>query len=380
MNFFGRHKKICLLLLILLVLVVGWLGYCKVTANRMPKIADLTFIKVKRGDIENTISAVGNIEPLEYVDLGSQVSGRIVKLHADLNDKVTKGQLLAEIDDSLYKAQLDSSKAVLSNLQAQLKQVEAELKLAKLQYERAKKLYANKAISREKLEDTDATYRVNLAKIEALKAQIRQAKSSIETDMTNLGYTRIYATMDGTVTDLPVKEGQTINANQSTPVIMQIAQLDKMSIKAEVSEADIASIYPGMPVYFTVLGNDTRKWYSTVRRIEPTPTVESDVVLYYVLFDVDNTDNYLRIQMSTQAFFVLEKAENTLLVAREQLDKQGRVCMVENDTIIHKEFEKGISNRFQVEVKSGLKEGDEIATVCRDTGSTNNRSKKTKKS
>lgn len=363
----SSHTKRNLLIILVVISAGVWVWFHYFANNKKVDIKSLTKITLKHGNIENTISAVGKIEPFEYVDLGAQVSGRIDKLYVDVGDSVKKKQLLAQIDPTIYQASLDSSKAALDSLQAELKQYQAEAKLANLQYNRAKKLFESKAVSREKLEDAEASYKVAQAKIEAVKAQIRQARSTIKTNTTNLGYTKIYATLDGIVTSQSVKEGETINANQTTPVIMQIAQLNKMTIKAEVSEADISSIEIGMPVYFTILGNDERRWEGKVRKIEPTPTVESDVVLYYVLFDVDNPDNYLRVQMSTQSFFVLSKTEDVLVVDKAYLDKQGRVCVIENGRIVHKAFEKGTENRFLVEVKSGLTTGQEILAECPDT-------------
>lgn len=365
-NVSASHFKRNCILGTILVIVIFLTWFLWPGRRQQIDVSKLAKVHVKRGTIENTISAVGKIEPFEYVDLGAQVSGRIEKLYVDIGDAVKKGQLLAQIDPSIYQANLDYSKAALDSLQAELKQYNAEAQLAKLQYNRAKKLYESKAVSKERLEDAESAYKVSLARIESLKAQIRQARSTIKTNTTNLGYTKIYATMNGIVTNQPVKEGETINANQTTPVIMQVAQLSKMTIRAEVSEADISSITIGMPVYFTILGNDERRWEGHVRKIEPTPTVESDVVLYYVLFDVDNMDNYLKIQMSTQSFFVVDRTENVLMVDKAYLDSQSRVCILEQGKIIKREFEQGVQNRFSVEVKSGLAEGEEILASCKD--------------
>ncbi len=150
--------------------------------------------------------------------------------------------------------------------------------------------------------------------MQSLRAQIKAAQATLDGNLANLGYTKIYAPMDGTVVVQDTREGQTVNSTQSVAVVAQIANLDVMTVWAQVAEADVNSIAPGMPAYFTTLGAPERRWQGTVRQVQPTPTTTNDVVLYNVLLDVDNPERKLLPAMTVQAFFVQAEAKDALLV------------------------------------------------------------------
>ncbi len=327
--------------------------------------------ELSQGDIENVVTSQGSVEPKEYVDVGAQVSGQLKKLHVDIGDDVKKGQLIAEIDPQIYESKVLVDKAKLKTLRAQLKEQKAQITFAKKQYERNMRLIVANAVSKETLEDSETNYEVAKAQEESLKAQIEEAQSTLEGDETNLGYTKIYAPMDGTIVEQTTREGQTVNSSMSAPTIVTVANLDIMTIRAQVAEADINSIKVGMPVYFTTLSGD-RKWEATVRQVLPTPEIINDVVLFNVLVDVDNKDRQLMSDMSTQMFFQLDTAQNVLLLntaalgqripARDNNNgKAYKVSVMGKDNKLEdKIIYVGIYTRTEVEVKSGLAIGDKV--------------------
>lgn len=331
--------------------------------------------KVERKRIEKSISAQGMLEPLSYVDLGSQVSGQIVKIHVELGDKVKKGQLLLEIDPTTYAARVEQDRASIKKLEADLKSRKLSLELAEDQFKREEELFKSGFSSQETYDAARINYRKAEADIESLNAQISQSKSTLKQNESNLSYTKIYSSMDGTVVSLPVKVGQTINASMSTPNIMQIAKLDIMTVKAQVSEADISNITDDMKMYFTTLGDSERKWYGKVRMIEPTPdTSTSNVVLYNVLADVENPGGELKISMSVQAYFIEAEADNALVVpisyVRRDKDRVQYVNVIDaGDKITKKTIKTGVSTRLEVEITEGIKEGDKLAVVSNGAAS-----------
>ncbi|MFN3580754.1 MAG: efflux RND transporter periplasmic adaptor subunit [Pseudomonas sp.] len=289
--------------------------------NRAPAYSS---VRVERSDIEDSITALGTLEPLDYVDVGTQVSGQLKQLHVQLGDTVEQGQLLAEIDPTVYLARVEASTAQLANLQAQLADREAQHTLARLQAERQQGLIELDATSREAVESAEATLRSASAQIAAIKAQIRQTESSLKGDQADLDYTRIYAPMAGTVVQQLANRGQTLNANQTAPIVVQIADLSTMTVRTQVSEADISRLKPGMPAYFSTLGQPQRRWEGSLRQILPTPEVINNVVLFNALFDVPNPDGDLLPQMSAQVFFVNAAAENVLTIPVAALGQQNR--------------------------------------------------------
>jgi len=267
-----------------------------------------------RGNIEDTVTATGTLQPKDYVDVGTQVSGQLKRLLVDIGAVVTKGQLLAEIDPTVYQSKVDADHAQLLNQKAQIADKQAQLVLAKLQFARQQNLARDNATTNDALQVAEATQHSALAQLDAFKAQMQQTESTLHGDEASLGYTKIYAPMAGTVVSQAAKQGQTLNANQQAPVVMRIADLSTMTVYAQVSEADVPKLRVGMDVYFMTLGGDNRRFYGKLRQISPTPTVVNNVVLYDALFEVPNPDQALMTQMTAQVFFVASSAKDAVLV------------------------------------------------------------------
>jgi macrolide-specific efflux system membrane fusion protein len=310
---FISRRPYLFLSLILLALLSGGLVWKFGLANNNDKV-QFTTATIERGNIENLVTATGILQPRDYVDVGAQVSGQLKTLLVEVGSEVKKGDLLAEIDATVYAANVDSTRAQLTSQQAQLRDREAQLKLAEINYKRQKNLHAADATTREAVETAEAQLTSVRAQLDMLKAQIKQTESNLRAQEANLDYANIYAPMDGTVVSIASRQGQTLNANQTAPTIMRIADLSTMTVQTQVSEADVGKLRVGMPVYFTTLGSQGRRWYSTLDRIQPTPEVLNNVVLYNALFDVPNEQRVLMTQMSTQVFFISDQVNDALLV------------------------------------------------------------------
>lgn len=323
---------------------------------------------VQRAHLEDTVSATGTLQPRDYVDVGTQVSGQVKTLHVEIGDVVKKGDLLAEIDPAVYLAKVDADQAQLANLQAQLAERQAQSKLAEQKAQRQANMMREQATTAEAVQTAQAELESAKAQIDAIRAQIQQTRSSLRGDQANLGYTKIYAPMAGTVVTQAAKEGQTLNANQSAPIVLRIADLSIMTVQSQVSEADVSRLRPGMPVYFTTLGEQRKRWYGTLRQINPTPTVTNNVVLYDALFEVPNPDGALMTQMTTQVFFVVAEAKDALVVPVSALRRTGpgkaTVNLLNSDGKVEtREVTLGVSNRVSAQVLSGLEEGERVATT-----------------
>lgn len=292
--------------------------------------------EVSRGDIENSVLATGVLEATKMVSVGAQVSGQVKRMYVQLGDEVKQGQLIAQIDSVRQENDLKTAEASIKNQQAQLAVKLATLAKVEAEYNRQQAMYAQDATSRAELESALASYKTAQADIAAMNAQIEQSRLTLATAKEDLGYTQIVAPMDGTIVAIVTEEGQTVNANQSAPTIVKLAKLDTMTIKAEISEADVMKVQEGQNVYFTTLGDSTTKHYATLRQVEPAPnsintennntsSSSSNTAVYYnALFDVPNEDGKLRIDMTAQVYIILDEAKNVLTIPAAAIQSSNR--------------------------------------------------------
>ncbi|MDX9885459.1 efflux RND transporter periplasmic adaptor subunit [Thauera sp.] len=394
-----------LLILVPALLAGAWYAWPQVFGKRDP-LTGYQFSTVQRGDIEDVVTATGTLQPRDYVDVGAQVSGQLRKIHVEVGDTVNAGDLLAEIDPTVYRARVDASRAQLKNLRAQLKDREAQLALAQIQLRRQRALMAEDATTKESLQTAEASAKSAEAQLEAVRAQIEQIESTLRGDEASLQYARILSPMAGTVVSITARQGQTLNTNQQAPVVMRIADLSTMTVQTQVSEADVSRLELGMEAYFTTLGGSGKRWQGKLEKIEPTPTVTNNVVLYNALFDVLNPDGLLMTQMTAQVFFIVSQAKDVLLVPMAALTqgaprapqlsppaspgnangtgrgmgagagqgrngaaaasagpRQGTVKVAdERGGVQERKVELGVSNRVQTQVLSGLAEGERVVS------------------
>jgi len=364
-----RWKKILSLVTVLSLIGGGWYSFAG--SAQKSQTGGFRPVSALQGTIEEVITAQGKLEPKEYVDVGTQVSGQLKTIHVEIGDAVEKDQLLAEIDRRVYQAQVEANEARLKSLKAQLNEQQAQLTLAKQNLKRNQNLIAANAISQQVVQESEAEAAVAEARVGATQAQIKEVESNLAGNRTNLEFTRIHAPMAGTVTTRTAREGQTLNANQTAPIILQIANLETMTVRAQVAEADVTRLKEGMPAYFTTLGDAERRWEGTVRQVLPSPEVINDVVLYHVLIDVQNEGRRLMTGMSTQVFFLLGKAENVPVIPAEALNERepgednekGKAYRVRvltesgpEERIIH----AGLQTRTQAQVTAGLAGGERL--------------------
>lgn len=364
----NRQRFVIYAILVLLAGFFIWRHYHK--GDEISYITDT----VRRQDVEKVVNAAGEVRAMELVTVGAQVSGKIEKLYVSVGQEVKEGDLIAEIDSTTQQNEVDINNAKLKSYQAQLEAAETSLKIAKKQYERAQSLKKQKAISEEDLENAEDVYKTAKSTVTQLESSIKETEISLSTAKTNLGYTKITAPLDGTVVSVPVKVGQTINANMNTPTIVQVADLSHMEILIEISEGDIVNIKPGVKVTYSILADPSKVYETTLKSIDPgltlltngeyTEVVGADQAIYYYgRLVVPNDDRHLRIGMTTQNVIYVEDVKDALVVPSLAVkgDTEGQyVEILTNKGVRRRAIETGISDGLIVEVKTGVNEDDEV--------------------
>jgi macrolide-specific efflux system membrane fusion protein len=370
-NFLNRWR-FALAALVLLVLAVGVKFYFFPT-KKAPAFVTAT---AALGDLEQSVLATGTLQAFKQVSVGAQASGQIKSLSVALGDSIKKGQLIAEIDSMKQENDLRNTQAALLSAEALLGSRQALLKQAELNFQRQKELLTADAISRQTYEQAEATLGTTRADIKTSEAQIAQVRIAADTAQVNLNYTRILAPMDGVVVALVAQQGQTVNANQSAPIIIKLALLDTITVKAQISEADVVRVKPGQKVYFTILGAPEKRYYTTLRSVDPAPdsivtdtatTVNTATAIYYNgLLDVPNPEGLLRISMTAQVYVVLNEAKGVITIPSAAIQQAGRrgptsVRVVNAAGKAEKrEVKVGMNNNVNAEILEGLAVGEKV--------------------
>ena len=377
---------------------------------------------VEVGDIENNVMASGKVKALNTVDVGAQVSGEVKRLYVEVGDEVKQGDLIAQIDQVTQKnslsneqASLEQSEAALQSAQAEslskqaslksayadLASRQSELKQAQSDFARLQDLVAIDAISQQEY-DTQATsvetakaavanaraaidtakaaVATTEANINSQQAALRKSRTNVSTAEEDLSYTTIRAPISGTVVSITTEQGTTVNANQTAPTLVTLADLSTVRINAQISEADVINVSAGMPAYFNIIGNPDQQYDATLTAIEPAPeqissTSSTDAAIYYVGYvEVPNPDRLFRIDMTAQIYIIVNEAKNALLVPstviqekRSKGKEKGKAAtgkfvrvLKEDGTVEERTVEVGIDNRVNAQILSGLKEGEEV--------------------
>ena len=420
----------------LVIIALGVLAYKtlkpkEVTPNYLTATAEI-------GDIENNVMASGKVKALNTVDVGAQVSGEVTRLFVEVGDEVQKGDLIAQIDQVTQKnslsneqASLEQSEAALQSAraeslsrqaglksaQADLASRQAELRQAQADFSRLQGLLAIDAISqqdydtqgtkvqtaqaavanaRASIDTAKAAIATTAANINSQQAALRKSQTNVSTAQEDLSYTTIRAPMSGTVVSVTTEQGTTVNANQSAPTIVTLADLSTVRINAQISEADVINVKAGLPVYFNIIGNPDQKYDSILKAIEPAPekisdTSSTDAAIYYVGYiEVPNTERRFRIDMTAQVYIVINQAKDALLIPSAALQPASKAGKSKNSknlttknttanadsdstatmanvrvlkadgTVVEQTVKVGINNRVNAEILSGLKKGDEV--------------------
>ena len=378
-------KKTKILIILLILGVGGYFVYDKFFKVKDEKVEFITK-KAKKGSFSKKVDATGEIFATELIDVGAQVSGQIKKLYVKLGDQVKKGDMIASIDSSTQQNSIDNKEAQLAIYKAQLESAKVALNIAKTQFDRENALFAKNATSKQEFESAKNTFSANSAKIKELEAQIKQTNIELSTAKINLGYTKITAPRDGTVVSVQVEEGQTVNANQTTPTIVNIADLSHVKMKMQIAEGDITKIKVGTPVEYSILSEPTKKFQTTVSSIDPGLTTLSDgsygssssskssyssssssssAVYYYAQSIVDNKDGILRIGMTTQNELLIANVEDAIIVPSIGIKKDENgtfVYVLKDGKPVKTAVKTGIKDNLDTQIISGINEGDEIIT------------------
>ncbi|KGI56557.1 efflux RND transporter periplasmic adaptor subunit [Campylobacter sp. MIT 97-5078] len=360
--------------LILIILIVYYFFFYNTNTNSYITQA------VSRTNIEQSIEAVGEVYAKEQVDVGAQVSGQIIKLYVDIGDRVKVGDLIAQIDKDKQQNELDITKAQLESTKANLESKKVALEIADNQYKREQKLYESKATSLESLESLKNNFYTLKANVAELEAQVVQLEISLKNAQKDLGYTTITAPMNGIIINVAVDEGQTVNANQNTPTIVKIANLDEMEVRMEIAEADVSKIKVGTAVKFATLNDPDTKYDAKIASIDPANTTQSDAtsggassssnstnsssaIYYYARFFVKNKDNFLRIGMSLENEIIVASASNVIAIPTYaiQSDQRGYYALVlENKKPVKRYIKLGIKDSLNTQITEGLSENDTL--------------------
>ena len=378
-------KKSKILIILLILGVGGYFVYDKFFKVKEEEVEFITK-KAKKGSFSKKVDATGEIFATELIDVGAQVSGQIKKLYVKLGDQVKKGDMIASIDSSTQQNSIDNKEAQLAIYKAQLESAKVALNIAKTQFDRENALFSKNATSKQEFESAKNTYSANSAKIKELEAQIKQTNIELSTAKINLGYTKITAPRDGTVVSVQVEEGQTVNANQTTPTIVNIANLSHVKMKMQIAEGDITKIKVGTPVEYSILSEPTKKFQTTVSSIDPGLTTLSDgsygssssskssyssssssssAVYYYAQSIVDNKDGILRIGMTTQNELLIANVEDAIIVPSIGIKKDENgtfVYVLKDGKAVKTAVKTGIKDNLDTQIISGINEGDEIIT------------------
>jgi len=338
------------------------------------------------GNIEATVLATGTIQAYKQVSVGAQASGQLKALHVALGDEVKSGDLIAEIDPMTEQQALLNAQAALDVVRAQRLAQVAVLKQAQLEFERQKQMLGENATPRATYETAEATLGSTRANIAALDAQIVQSQAAVDAAKVNLGYTRISAPMAGEVVAVITQQGQTVIASQIAPTIIKLARLDLVTVKAQISEADVVRVKPGQDVNFTILGDSDHHYVAKLRAVEPAPdsinseggiggaaaaaagasgAAANSAVYYNGLFDVRNDDRKLRIAMTVQVNIVLDQAKQVSIIPSAALisgpghEVSVRVVDTGGKPSIRRVV-VGINNNVNAQILSGLRPGERV--------------------
>ncbi|MDO1510177.1 MULTISPECIES: efflux RND transporter periplasmic adaptor subunit [unclassified Neisseria] len=329
-----------------------------------------------RMDIRQTVSATGEISAAQLVAVGSQASGQIKKLHVKLGQQVKKGDLIAEIDSTTQLNALNTNKAKLDTYKAQLHSAEIKQRTAEKKYKREKALWAENATSKAEFEDAEDMLAAAKASVAELKSLIRQTQIAINTAEADLGYTLISSPIDGTVVSIPVEEGQTVNANQTTPTIVQVADLSKMLNKMQIAEGDANKVKAGQTLMFTTLSMPDNSRKAVIDTVDPGLTTMSNgsyttstdttdtAIYYYARALVPNEDGALHIGMTTENTIVINQAEKVLsvpnLAVKTKDGKKTVRILGDKDQVQERAVKTGLSDGTNIQITEGVKEGEKV--------------------
>ena len=307
------NKKIIIILATVLALIIA---FCLFSTKKTKYITK----PVTKETITQYVEASGTIKPINTIAVGTQVSGTVAKIYVDYNSVVKKGDMLAELDPSLFQSNVDQSTAKLNNARASLSRATASLNYKKNNYQRYKNLYAKNYVSKDEVELAYSNYQQALAEVSSATAEVNAAQATLNNNLTNLGYSKITSPVDGTVILRAVDVGQTVAASFNTPTLFEVAKdLTQMQIETSVSEADIGKIKVGQVAKYTLDGYQDKTFEGTVTQVRLASTTTNNVVTYTVIVSVDNSEGFVIPGMTANVSIITSNVENALCVPNQAL-------------------------------------------------------------
>ncbi|MFD2914604.1 efflux RND transporter periplasmic adaptor subunit [Psychroserpens luteus] len=304
-------------LIIILIIVVAVVGYFYLKPKLESKKIDYTYTSIQKGDVESDVSSTGTLEAINTVDVGTQISGTIAKIYVDYNDRVTAGQLLAEMDMKMLNTSLESARANLAVSQAQLNEAEDK-------YKRNKVLFEKGVIAQQEYNTSRFSY-------EQAESSKKAAQAALTNARVNISYAKISSPINGIIIEKTVDEGQTVAASFSTPTMFIIAEdLSKMQILADVDESDIGYIKDSMQVRFTIQTYPEKEFFGKVSQIRLQPIEINNVVNYQVVIDINNEGGLLIPGMTANIEFITAKAKNVWLINNSALRFRPTEAMLQD--------------------------------------------------
>lgn len=379
------NKKILIITSIVIILVTILVLISKTVESNKPKYE---LSKIEKKNITEIVEASGTINPVKTVSIGSQVSGMIKDIYVDFNSQVKQGQLLAQIDPSLFQAQVDKARGDLSAARANYEKTKSILIYDEANYKRYKELYKNRYVAKSDLDLAFATYRADLAQLNAMSALISQSSATLQNNLTNLRYTKIISPVNGVIVSRAVDVGQTVAASFQTPTLFTVAQdLTEMQIEVNVSEADINNIKKGQDVEYTLDGYPNETFMGKVLQVRISPTTISNVVTYTVIVSVENEDGKLKPGMSANVEIITNKKEGALCVDNAAMRftpkeitegkkfKEQGIWILQKNKPVRINIKTGITDsEFTEVISTELAEGNDVII-----GNLDKKSKKPKK-
>ncbi|SDG47292.1 efflux RND transporter periplasmic adaptor subunit [Alloyangia pacifica] len=360
-----------------LTLIGAGAGWAYLDRTSEPAQAAPQTVAVTRATVSSTVLATGLIEATDLVSVGARTSGLIEELAVEVGSDVAQGDLIARIDSLEQQNSVAQAKAELAQIEAEIDSQTAEIRQAELDLERQQGLNAKKLSATSELEAAEATLAMTRAGLQSLEAQQARAEIAVSSAELDLERTKITAPIDGTVVAVVNGEGTTVNASQEAPTIVKLAQLDRMEVKAEISEADVVNVQPGQEVEFTLLGAPDLTYTATLASVEPAPSsikdsdeIDTDSAIYYnARFTVDNDDRLLRIGMSADVTIFLGRAEDVPTLPLSLLPAKGRdgLYRIEvpgtGDQPEFREIKIGLKDATRFEILSGLEAGEQVIST-----------------
>ena len=345
------------------VLIIGWRVYAHMTTPPPPPPPTG---EVKQDDIVQTVQAAGTLQAKTRVDVGAQVSGQVKEIPVVLGQSVKKGDLLVLLDPELAQSAVVQAEASVVQQRAQVDSRRVDLEAARRELDRQRRLLKGDATAATEAETAENNFAKLEADVRGQAASLLQLQAQLDRNKVNLSYTRITSPMDGVVVNIPVQVGQTVIAVQITPVMVTVADLDTITVRTKVPEADVQSLAVNQKASFTTLSGDGRRYEGKLRVIQPIPERAGNAVFYNALFEVDNRDRKLFADMTVQVDVETGEAKKTLtmpIVALGERDKNGAyaVTVVATDGKNEpRQVKTGLHDAGKVQVMSGVKAGEKV--------------------